>query len=181
MNYDQLIKNWHTKAADEDYFSKFVFEYLAFIAFLKRKKFTDEDRDWKAIRRLKNDLDVKNRYLETINANQHIREAWNLIIDELNRRPLGSVDENTDEVDTIIYWSCSCQNVQNRKQHICEEQGRIRNLQDWENMVEFWHSIRNNLFHGAKNPQDARDQLIIENGYKTLRSLMEILLTQGGI
>ena len=48
--------------------------------------------------------------------------------------------------------------------------GVIHDLKDWENMVEFWYSIRNNLFHGAKNPQDERDQFLIENGYKTLRS-----------
>ena len=63
---------------------------------------------------------------------------------------------------------------------MCEEQGKIRDLNDWENMVEFWHSIRNNLFHGSKNPQDDRDQLLIENGYKTLSPLVGILLENTG-
>ncbi|HEX2792143.1 MAG TPA: hypothetical protein VHO23_00250, partial [Candidatus Paceibacterota bacterium] len=62
--------------------------------------------------------------------------------------------------------------------NVCEEQGKIRNLEDWENMVEFWHSIRNNLFHGSKNPQDERDQLLIGNGYKTLNPLVELFLAR---
>lgn len=43
-------------------------------------------------------------------------------------------------------------------------------------MVEFWSAIRNNLFHGTKDPQDKRDRILVENGYKTLRELVEILL-----
>lgn len=34
-SYRALIKNWHRKAGEQDYFSKYVFEYLAFIAYLK--------------------------------------------------------------------------------------------------------------------------------------------------
>ena len=44
MGYKDLIKNWHSKASDEDYFSKFVFEYLAFIAHLKTQLFESSDR-----------------------------------------------------------------------------------------------------------------------------------------
>jgi hypothetical protein len=58
--------------------------------------------------------------------------------------------------------------------------GIIRDLDDWENMVECWHSIRNNLFHGGKNPHERRGQLAVKNGYKTLRPLVEIFLSDEG-
>lgn len=63
MDDNQLIKNWHTRASDEDYFSKYVFEYLAFIGYLKRVKFTNEDADSRAIRRLKHDEEYRDQYL----------------------------------------------------------------------------------------------------------------------
>jgi len=47
-----------------------------------------------------------------------------------------------------------------------------------KNMVEFWHSIRNNLFHGAKNPENERDQFAVKYGYRTLNELMEIMLNE---
>ena len=43
-------------------------------------------------------------------------------------------------------------------------------------MVEFWYSIRNNLFHGTKDPEVERDRKLVEFGYKTLSSLMEIFV-----
>lgn len=45
MDYKDLIKNWHNKASDEDYFSKFVFEYLAFIASLKTQLYKTVAKD----------------------------------------------------------------------------------------------------------------------------------------
>ena len=177
MDYNQLIRNWHTKAADEDFFSKYVFEYLAFIGFLKRVKFINQNGDSNAVRELKNDTHNMGTYLEKIEQTPELKEAWGKIIHELDARPLGEVDENNGDVHTIWYWSCSCENINNPKNHICEEQGKIRGLHDWKNMVEFWHSIRNNLFHGSKDPHDERDQLLVENGYKTLHPLVEILLS----
>ena len=175
MDDNQLIRNWHARAADEDYFSKFVFEYLAFIGYLKRVKFTNEDSDSGAIRRLKHDEACRDSYLERVQATPALTEAWQRIKDELDVRPLGEVEGNGWQAQPIHYWTCS-HNPQNRREHVCEEQGKIRDLEDWENMVEFWHSIRNNLFHGSKNPQDERDQLLIGNGYKTLNPLVELFL-----
>ena len=176
MDYNQLIRNWHTRASEEDYFSKYIFEYLAFIGFLKRVKFTNQNSDTGAVRELKHDTQSRDLYLESIVTTPELRGAWQLIKNELDERPLGSVDENTGQVDTIWYWKCSCKDIREQKEHVCEEQGKIKDINDWENMVEFWHSIRNNLFHGAKDPQDERDGILVENGYKTLSPLVEILL-----
>ena len=56
--------------------------------------------------------------------------------------------------------------------------GRFYGDDDWANLIEFWVTIRNNLFHGAKNPEIERDQLVVEHGYKTLKVLMDILLSE---
>ena len=177
MNYDQLIKNWHTKASDEDYFSKYVFVYLALIAFLKKKKFTNTRCDREAIQKLKRDNAVKNRYLEKVFSNALVRKSWENIIDELNRVRLGNVSRNGNGVEEIEYWNCSYNDWRSKTEEDKQKPlGVVHNLDDWENMVEFWYSIRNNLFHGGKDPQDSRDRLLIENGYKTLRPLMEIFI-----
>jgi hypothetical protein len=47
-------------------------------------------------------------------------------------------------------------------------------------MIEFWRTVRDNLFHGSKDPESERDQLIVEHGYKTLRPLVEIFLSDEG-
>jgi len=177
MNYDNLIKNWHIKASEEDYFSKFVFEYLAFIAFLKKKKFTFCISDRDAIQYLKQDGDIKASYLEKFQHNPQLRVAWEKIKEELDNVPLGKVSRNSEEVEEIKWWNCSCLQLHDQtKETKGKAKGVIHSLDDWENMVEFWHAIRNNLFHGSKDPEDPRDKLVVQNGYITLRELVEILL-----
>lgn len=178
MDYDSLIKNWHSKASGEDYFSKFIFEYLAFIAFLKKKKFTNTRQDREAIQKLKREIDTKNRYLTVITDNSKVQEAWEKIINELNTVRLGNVSRNGNGVEEIEYWNCSGNDWRSKTEEDKKKiQGIIHGLNDWENMIEFWYSIRNNLFHGGKDPQDERDLLLVENGFKTLHPLMEVFLS----
>ena len=90
MDFRQLIKNWHVRASDEslDYFSKFIFEYLSFVAVLKRIRFANENSDMRAIIRLKED-DVKFKYLELlINNTLGTADAWQLIKQELMQEPM---------------------------------------------------------------------------------------------
>lgn len=180
MNYDQLIKNWHTKASEEDYFSKFVFEYLAFVAYLKRKKFPAASTDRSAIQRLKQDNETKGLYLRAIDRSPGLQLAWKRIRQELQEARLGNMSRSGDDVEELKWWNC-CHNRLDEK--TSEDNNRlmgvIHELSDWENMVEFWYSIRNNLFHGGKNPQDRRDQLLVRDGYKTLRELVAIFLSEG--
>jgi len=179
MDYDQLIRNWRTKASDEDYFSKFVFEYLAFIAFLKKKCFKDAISDRSAIQRLKRDPVIKDKYLQQIEGDASVKQAWHNIKNELDTGRLGNVSRNSEEIEEIKWWNCSSDQISQSLNN--DIKGIIRDLTDWENMVEFWYSIRNNLFHGGKDPQDARDQLLVENGYITLSALMEIMLLEVNI
>lgn len=178
MSIDNLIRNWHIKASDDDYFSKFIFEYLAFIAFLKKKKFTNTRLDREAIQKLKRDDDTKREYLSKLGENTVALEAWNKIIQELNRVRLGNVSRTEEGAEEIKWWNCSHNHLNSKTTTDNEKvSGVIHGLADWENMVEFWYSIRNNLFHGGKNPQDIRDLLVVENGYKTLDLLIKIFLS----
>lgn len=179
MGYDQLIKNWHIKASDEDYFSKFVFEYLAFIALLKKKRFTSATSDRNAIQRLKRDRKIKDLYLQLIEDDQSVKQAWQTIKNELDNVHLGNVSRNSEEAEEIKWWNCSSDQILRGSNN--DTKGVIRELTDWDNMVEFWYSIRNNLFHGGKDPQDQRDQLLVQTGYKTLSALIEIMLLEGNI
>lgn len=183
MDYNRLIRNWHARASEEDYFSKFVFEYLAFIAYLKTQLYPSRNRnhsitDRNAIQQLKRDEGTKQRYLECIKNNPNLKKAWEKIKRELDRAPLGNVSRS-ERVEEIKWWNCSHDNPDQKTQN--EQQrmsGILHSLKDWENMVEFWHSIRNNLFHGGKDPEVKRDQLAVEFSYKTLRELVTLLLNE---
>ncbi len=179
MGYKKLIRNWHSKAAEEDYFSKFVFEYLAFIAHLKTQKYSSSDKDRTAIQKLKQDEDVKRRYIQLISTKTSLRSAWEHIKTELERSRLGNVSGDLNVVEEIKWWNCSYEDLQQMSQEEQNEiKGVLRSLEDWGNMVEFWHSIRNNLFHGAKDPDRKRDQFAVKYGFLTLKELMEMLLDE---
>lgn len=178
MDYEQLITNWHAKADREDYFSKYVFQYLAFIAFLRKKRFTDVDSDRRAIQRLKRDENIRDQYLSLIQERPEICQSWDAIIEELETSPLAN--EWNGEVTVTRWWNCSENQCPEDVENIDRRRGVIHDLEDWINMVEFWYSIRNNLFHGSKDPGRERDYLAVKHGYKTLRPLVEILLNQSG-
>lgn len=179
MNYNQLIRNWHTKASEEDYFSKFVFEYLAFIAHLKTQLFDSADSDRTAIQKLKQNTTIRDRYLARIESNAKFRQNWQHIKDTLDRVRLGNASRNLNTVEEIKWWNCSHDELQQQTtDEKAKLKGVIHSLEDWENMVEFWHSVRNNLFHGAKNPENERDQFAVKYGYLTLQELMEIMLNE---
>lgn len=182
MDYRRLIDNWHARASEEDYFSKFVFEYLAFIACLKTQKYPSTDpsksvTDRSAIQRLKRDENLKSAYLGRVQPNTELKTAWEEIKIELDRSPLGNVSRNPDNVEEIKWWNCSHEKLDEKTAGEKKKtSGVLHSLDDWENMIEFWYSIRNNLFHGGKDPQRERDQFAVEFGYRTLRELMQVLL-----
>jgi hypothetical protein len=176
MNLRRLIRNWHIKATkEEDYFSKFVFEYLAFIAHVKTQLYLDVRLDRDAIQRLKQDENLKERYLLQIQSNPQLKNDWQHIKNILDSVPLGNASMNASDVKEIEWWNCAynnlCQRTNEEKQ---KTKGVIYSLEDWENMVEFWYSVRNNLFHGTKNPESERDQFAVEYSYRTLRELVEL-------
>ena len=183
MDYYQMFKNWHDKASAEDIFSRFVFEYLAFIAYLMKKEYKDEIlSDRNVIQKLKLNISIRDQYIQALQNDSELKAAWEKIIEELHRSPLGDVCRSSYEATENEYWNCPHESKRSKtEEEKVRPSGVIHNLHDWENMVEFIYAIRNNLFHGGKNPQDERDQLLVENGYLILRPLVELLLLRGGL
>lgn len=179
MSYKALIKNWHAKAAEEDYFSKFVFEYLAFSAHLKTQLYASCLKDRQAIQTLKQDDSIRSRYLLKIQSSRSLKQNWERIKQELDRTRLGNASNDLNNIEEIEWWNCSREHLnQMTPAERDMVKGVIHSLDDWGSMVEFWHSIRNNLFHGAKDPDRKRDQFAVKYGYLTLKELMEMLLDE---
>lgn len=182
MNYLELINNWHQKAASEttdDYFSKFVFEYLAFIAFLRTQLYPNTREDKDAIIQLKTNMNLRDQYLNAIEEKTELKESWKSVIDELLRSRLGNMSINSITAREINYWEPKSFQYNDKyinKDHF-DLRGVVCGLDDWSNMINFWNAVRNNLFHGTKNPENPRDRFAVEYSYKTIKELVQLFLS----
>lgn len=166
-----LIKGWHVKAKQQDdYFSKYVFQYLSFIAHLKNNLFLEETNDRKAIQKLKRDAGLRDTYLAMVSQNKDLKKVWNYVIKELNSNPLYNSSRDIDDPQIDIWWNSIGKEPDRSK----KTKGIIHDTNDWENMVEFWSAIRNNLFHGGKNPNISRDQFLVKYAYLTMSPFMDV-------
>lgn len=172
-SYYPLITAWHCKAVEGDTFSRFVFQYLAFIAHVKNNLFFGTTNDRQAIQELKRCEDIRDQYLAVVAGNDELSQFWIEVISELERKPLlnSSADPDNPEIDK---WWNSIEDHPKRNSAL--SYGRVHSLEDWPNMVEYWCGIRNNLFHGGKSPSAGRDAFLVEHAFQTLRPLMEIEL-----
>ncbi len=159
MTYSDLIYQWFYIATEErgeeeriDPFTRFIFLYISFIAFLSQNGNDTSDRA--KINRLKEDPEAKLFYLSEIRDT-----TWNLkgimedLVKELRLQPIRNL---TREHDTN--WQGT--------------DGVLRSVEDWKNLVEFWYRVRNNLFHGHKAPEFDRDRRLVSYAYMTLERLM---------
>ncbi|MBN4078636.1 hypothetical protein JYT96_01365 [Gammaproteobacteria bacterium AH-315-C21] len=169
-SYNPLIIAWHDKAADGDWFARFVFEYLSFVSHIKNNLYISENSDRDAIQALKQDERIAHNYLERIEGDADLSNAWNEVIEELNEKPLHNSSRDPDDPKIDGWWN-SMEGQMNKES--TEPKGRVLSLEDWSNMVEFWCCVRNNLFHGGKNPNMKRDMFLVEHAFITLRSLMD--------
>ena len=94
--YCPLIRAWHEKAAEGDTFSRFVFQYLAFIAYVKNILYFDVSSDRLAIQRLKRDERIRGCYLDRVSQDEYLQKCWAEIIEELNRKPLHNSSYDLD-------------------------------------------------------------------------------------
>lgn len=173
-SYEELILSWHSKAGDAgDPFSNFVFEYLAFIAHLKNNLYYETERDRDAIQWLKKNTERRDWYMEEITSNVHLKKIWESILRELTEQPLRNSSQDLDNPEVDKWWNSpgSVPDVQSAK-----PRGVIHSMSDWPNMVEFWCGVRNNLFHGGKNPTFVRDRFLVEHAFITLRAFMDLEL-----
>ena len=175
-NYDALIIGWHDRAKRGDYFSKYIFEYLAFTAYLKSRVDLDSNADRTTIQKLKRDERLKKEYLDKIKNDTEfdLQGTWIALIEELERQPLYNSSRDYDYPEIDGWWNISGDSI-NEESKI--EKGVIHSLDDWENMIEFWYGVRNNLFHGGKDPTLKRDLFLVEHAFKTLNAFMKIRIS----
>ncbi|MEW8292732.1 MAG: hypothetical protein AB2672_19625 [Candidatus Thiodiazotropha endolucinida] len=172
-SYYPLITAWHDKAAEGDTFSRFVFQYLAFIAHVKNNIFYAATNDRQAIQGLKRDEDICGRYLAAVASDAELAQFWIEVISKLKRKPLRNSSNDPDFPEIDKWWN----NSENQPRSDGDfPSGKVLSLEDWSNMVEYWYSIRNNLFHGGKNPDTGWDAFLVEHAFQTLRPLMDIEL-----
>lgn len=155
LNYDQLIFSWYKKATEEDYFAKFIFLYLSFDAFMRKRFFVDSRNDREAIDSLKKADKIKLTYFEAMKKDRELEATFEALIRELNKEPLKNISRNNGEVSEI----------------------NIKDKEDWENLIEFFYTVRNNLFHGEKSPEEFRDWNMVYYAYKLLKPLVAILIS----
>gem|GEM_PF-1555662 len=162
-SYDGLIWMWHEKARQGDYFSRFVFEYIAFNAYLKSRVVLEAVSDRKAIQRLKRHKDLRNKYLMLVERNGELRGIWKELMQELEKEPLLNSSRDIDSPEMDKWWNCNEDDPAKARKW---KKGKIHSWKDWMNMVEFWYSVRNNLFHGGKNPDVQRDHFLVEHAFR---------------
>ena len=170
-SYDPLIVSWHEKAKEGDFFSRFVFEYLAFVALLQNKLFIGAGSDRRMIQALKRDKAREKIYVAAIGEYEPLRRLWQEVMAELGRATLHNSSRDLDNPEIDVWWNNTGFDFKDGDKNM--PQGVVRSLSDWANMVEFWYSVRNNLFHGGKDPTIRRDCFLVEHAYRTLASFME--------
>ena len=179
MSFDNsLIQKWHEKAKNQDdFFTKYVFEYLSFIAYVKTHSGLDKPNDRNCIQELKRNAIIRQRYIKLIDEDIDLKEDWIKIKAEFDRTRLGNASNNLNNVEECKWWNCHQMNLdQSTEEEKIEIKGVINSLDNWSNMIEFWYIIRNNLFHGAKSPENKCDLFVMEYGYKTLSKFLDMML-----
>ncbi len=131
----------------------FIFLYISFIAFLTYENSGKTDRDM--IDSLKDTQEARSYYLSLIQNNAELRATIQNLVSKLRKQPIRNDTRRND-----THWRGS-------------DDGVIREETDWENLVEYWYRVRNNLFHGHKEPEFERDKELVGYAYQTLAPLME--------
>jgi hypothetical protein len=151
--YSDLIKQWFERSEFEsDIFTKFIFLYISFIAYLTQVTSGEYDRG--TIRNLKGANGTRSFYISLIQNNAELRATIQDLITYLRKRPI-----RNDTMPNDTNWKVI--------------DGELRGETDWENLVEYWYRVRNNLFHGHKAPDIIRDKELVNYAYLTLTPLME--------
>lgn len=167
-----LIKNWHEKAK-EDYFSRYIFEYLAFEAFLKNYKYSKEEiqqaskntNERAYIQYFKADDCYVSKWESLLRRNAKLKDTLQELIDFLKNEPILSRSD---------WWNCK--SFDSRECVKNAPQGTILKEEDFINLIEFWYIVRNNLFHASKNSSNIRDEKLVTYAYKTLSCFFENVL-----
>ena len=152
-NYADLVKQWFKRSKTEhDIFTQFIFLYISFIAYLTQVSSVKHDRG--IINSLKYATVTRSFYISLIQNNAELGATIRGLVSTLRKQPIGN---DTNPHDT----------------HWIGIDGVIRDETDWENLVEYWYRVRNNLFHGRKALDFERDRDLVKYANLTLTPLME--------
>jgi hypothetical protein len=93
----EKIEGWHERAAidETDHYINFMLNYLSFISILD-KKYKDLDTNKKKIQRLKQDEDIKEKFIYQINNNRNNKNIIRKLIHYLKYEPIKSATNVTD-------------------------------------------------------------------------------------
>lgn len=152
MTYKDLINQWFYRAINEDDpFTKYIFLYIAFIAFLSQRETQTSDRE--RVNEVKDDIEARDYYCSLVKEKDDLKNILSNLVAELKKEPI----RNSTRVNDANWVG---------------EDGVLDGIEDWENLVEFWYRVRNNLFHGHKAPEFQRDRKLVSFAYKTLQPFM---------
>jgi len=161
----ERVYGWHERAnKEDDYFVKFIFDYLAFVALISYNN-NDNKPDRQLIQELKQKNQIKNEYYSKMDINRIEK-----LIKILKVEP---ITNNTNMNDK--WWDCEKDNCSNIAS---PNDGKLHSHNDYPNIVEFIYRARNNLFHGQKGLDFRRDSLIVEYGFYLLNPLVDILINK---
>lgn len=180
--YYSLIKNWHSKASEEDYFARFMFEYMAFIAFLTTQWKTEEEI---SILKQNHGRITDRDYIQALKQDGHFYDFWvDLTLRSTKDKALV---KTLKDLTTFLkqeplrsderWWNFDGFDINQRPQ-TRKRSGILNSVGDFSNLVEFWYSVRNNLFHGGKNPSLNRDKELVRFAFLTLHFFVEKVLLE---
>ena len=136
-----LIRTWRAKSNNEgDQFASFVFIWFCFNAWLEN--LSDRQTDRAMMDELRGKSDNMTSLIEAYDA---VRAS-----DEFFKRSLQHLMGMSKEEPI--------RDVRGRKQPIS-----IENENDFVNIIEAIYRIRCNLFHGGKDANDPRDQVLVKD------------------
>ncbi|KZX15252.1 hypothetical protein MBCUT_16060 [Methanobrevibacter cuticularis] len=156
MNSDEIwtsINYWHDEANsyEKDYFIKFTLDFIALILLIRNEYNIGNNAERDYINKLKEENSEK--YIKFLD-----KSKFSEIKKYLNDYPLINDTNGKD------YWD--------------GDFGKINDLSDFKNMIEFIYIARNNLFHGQKRVDFARDKIIIEYAFFFLNPLLDFLISK---
>lgn len=144
------IKSWYARSLnEEDPFIRFMCEYLCLVAFLTHmypQLYSDGDKINKFLKNLK--YQKENNQVSKIES--QIAEKFHNNLDK------------TIITDHLSYLKNFPLKYKKSGGRLIEL--RIKNLDDYNNMIKYLQYVRNNLFHEIKLPEDDRDKHIIKIG-----------------
>lgn len=63
--------------------------------------------------------------------------------------------------------------IEESQQNLIDQKYAVQNLEDWENMIEFWINTRKKLYNGENFLKHSEDQTLVEQAYYTLSFFMD--------